>query len=218
MLRTILMTLLALAVVGGSEVRAQKFEVTPFGGYRWGGKLSDGSYSTVGPYVVSLNFANGGSYGLIVGYYVKPRYQIEVFWDRQHTTLELVNETLDSSEDLANGKVDYLQAGLLMLLFPEDYKLQPFFSFSVGATHIGPDISNVDSHWFSSVGYAIGVKYYFSERFGVRVSSRGMSSIVTNSDKYFCDLDSIDSPGCFILPKDTWMWQFDVTAGVIVAL
>lgn len=204
-------------VVGVVEVRAQKFEVTPFFGYRWGGELSDGSYSNYGPYVVSLDFASGPSYGVIAGYYIKPRYQIEVFWDRQETTLKVVNKTLDTSEDLADGKIDYIHAGLLMMLLPDDYKLKPFFSFSLGATQIIPSDSSIDSEWFSSVGFALGAKYYFSEHVGVRVSTRGVSTVVTDGDQYFCDEDEVNGQGCFVLPKDTWMWQIDLTLGVIVA-
>ena len=89
----------------------------------------------------------------------------------------------------------------------------PFFGFYLGATRIVPDDDSRESEWFSSLSYAVGVRYYFREWLGVLVQNRGTSSIITDSESLLCD----DDDRCIRIPKDTWMWQIDVSAGVIFA-
>jgi hypothetical protein len=213
-MRKALVLLLIMTTMGVADAYAQRFEVTPNFGYRWGGKLSDGGYTEVGPYVVSLDFDSGPFYGLIAGYAIKPKLLIEGYWNRQHTALSVVNETLDESLSLGDGKIDYLQAGVSVLFFEPDIRLQPFFSFYLGATHIAPEEGGREGQWFSSVGYAIGVKYFFTDRIGARLQNSGMSTIVTDSESLFC---AEGGEPCFTLPKDTWMWQIDLSLGLIVA-
>ena len=150
---------------------------------------------------------------MTAGYKITDRFEVEVLYDRQHTSFKFVNERLGTDSTLGDGNVDYLMAGLSVDLLPPDYKLMPYFTFYLGATHIVAD--NADSNWFSAVGYALGATYYFSEHLGAMIENRGTSTIVTDSASILCSKDDPDN--CIVLPTDTWMWQVGLSAGVVIA-
>lgn len=204
--------IVALVVVKAGDAGAQTWEFTAFGGYRWGGELSDGSYSEDLVNVSDLKFDDGPCWGVTAGYHLNPRFEIEVLYDRQHTSFKFVNERLAADTTLGDGKLDYLMAGLSINLLPPEYKLMPYFTFYVGATHIVPD--DAESNWFTSLGYALGVTYYFSDHLGAMLENRGTSTVVTGNSSLICS--ESDPNDCIVLPKDTWMWQVGLAVGVVV--
>jgi opacity protein-like surface antigen len=201
---------MALLLVMAADAGAQKWEFSAFGGYRWGGELGDGSYSNSEG---TLQFENGPCWGLTAGYNINPRFEIELLYDRQHTSFKFKNERVGADTTLGDGKVDYIMAGLSINLLPEDYKLMPYFAFYLGATRIVPDNSSSDSSWFTAAGYALGVTYFFTEHIGAMVENRGTSTILTDGATLLCG-DETDQ--CFTLPADTWMWQIGLALGVVV--
>jgi opacity protein-like surface antigen len=200
---------LALLQVSAADAGAQKWELSAFGGYRWGGELSDGSYeSSTG----TLNFEDGACWGLTAGYNINPRFEIELLYDRQHTSLRFEYERVGADTTFGDGKVDYIMAGLSVNLLEEDYKLMPYFSLYLGATRIVPDDSSSDSSWYTAAGYALGVTYFFTENLGAMVENRGTSTILTSQSTLVCT----DTDDCVTIPADTWMWQIGLSLGVVV--
>jgi hypothetical protein len=214
MLRTAILLFLVISALNASALWAQKWEVSPFFGYRWGGELSDGTYGDPDAFDETLQFESGPNYGLIVGYFVQPKIQVRAFWDRQNTSLDVIFEQLDKEEKLGDATIDYLHLGVLMLFLEPDIRLQPFFVVSLGGTYISPAGSNIDSSWFTSAGYAVGVRYFFTDNVGGFIQNRGTSSVITDSEQRFCNEET---DKCYTLPKDTWMFQIDISAGVIIA-
>lgn len=208
-LRSIAMFLVVLSVLA-ADAEAQKWEFSAFGGYRWGGELSDGSFENDKG---TLQFENGPAWGLTAGYNITPRFEIELLYDRQHTSLKFEFERVGADETLGDGKVDYLMAGLSINLLPPDYKLMPYFAFYLGATRVVADDSSSDSNWFSAAGYALGATYFFTEHLGAMVENRGTSSILTDQATLVCG-DVTDQ--CVVIPKDTWMWQIGLSVGVVI--
>jgi len=211
-LKPIAIVLLLLSVLA-ARAEAQKWEFAAFGGYRWGGELSDGSNNDDLVNVSDLQFESGPCWGLTAGYKITDRFEVEVLYDRQHTSFKFVNERLGADSTLGDGYVDYLMAGLSVDLLPPDYKLMPYFTFYLGATHIVAD--DADSNWFSAVGYALGATYFFTEHVGAMIENRGTSTIVTDNASILCSKDDPDN--CIVLPADTWMWQIGLSAGVVIA-
>ena len=201
---------LALVLILAGDARAQKLQLTAFGGYRWGANLTDGNYESL---VGTLRFDNGPCWGFTAGYIINPRFEIELLYDRQHTSFEFQYEKVGADTTLGNGKLDYVMAGISFNLMPEDYKLMPYFTFYLGGTHIVPNNSNTDSSWYTAVGYALGVKYFFTERWGVLAVNRGASTILTSSTTLLC---GSDPDQCITLPADTWLWQFELALGAVV--
>jgi hypothetical protein len=211
--RFVLLVSMLLVALSAADAGAQRWEITPFGGYRWGGTLDDGIRPTEPTVTVDLVFDNGPNYGLIAGFFVRPNIQIEAYFDRQHSALKLVNDTYGVDEKIFDGKIDYYHLGVLMLLMSPDDPFQPFFSFSGGRTQITPD-NNSNSEGFWSAGLALGVRYFLTDHIGIRGQSRMMSTVITEDAQYFCN----DETGeCFELPADTWMTQIDLSFGVMFA-
>ena len=175
--------ILILLTVLAPQAGAQKWEFSAFGGYRWGGELSDGSY---GDDTGTLKVDDGGCWGLTAGYHLNPRFEVEVLYDRQHTAFRFEYERAGADETLGEGKVDYLMAGLSVNLLPPDYKLMPYFTLYLGATHVVPNDPGLDSSWYSAAGYALGVTYLFTDHVGALVENRGTSTIVTDSATLLC--------------------------------
>ncbi len=209
-----IMLVLAMVSLVAVDANAGKWELEAFGGYRWGGDLSDGSFADDpdNPVNVSdLQFTSGPSWGLSAGYNINPRFEIKLKYDRQHTSLKFVNTRLGADETLGDAKLDYLMAGVAINLVDEDFKLKPYFAFYLGATYLTPDALERDSSWYSALGYALGVKYFFNEHFGVMVENTGESTILTDGATLFCS----DDDRCVTIPRDTWMWQIGLSAGVV---
>ena len=96
----IFLLIVTMLIVGiAADASAQRWEITPFGGYRWGGTLDDGWATDDPQRTIDLVFDSGPNYGLILGFFVKPKYEIEVFVDRQHTTLKAVNDVYSLEEN-----------------------------------------------------------------------------------------------------------------------
>ena len=214
MKRSVLLISIVLLAGMAANAGAQRLEITPFGGYRWGGTLDDGIRPVEPTNTIDLVFDNGPNFGLIAGFFVKPNIQIEAFFDRQHSALRAVNDTYNLDKKAFDARIDYYHLGVLMLLMSPDDPLQPFFSFSLGWTQIRPGDSETNSEGFYSVGLALGVRYFFTDHIGIRGQSRMMSTVITDTKQYFCN----DETGeCFELPEDTWMTQIDLSFGVIFA-
>jgi hypothetical protein len=217
--RKTLIVVLVLTAFSASDLWAYKFEITPFVGYRWGGRMDDGGYDVDNTFEESLEFTSGVNYGLIFDYFVKPQIGIEGFWDRENTELKLVNNGLGTERSLSEATIDYFHVGVIMLPMPPDIRLQALFCFTVGATAIIPDDSSLETEWFTSAAIALGVRYFVTDRIGIRAQTRMVSSVITDSDHLFCKEGgpATDENRCFVLPKDTWLGQIDFSVGFIVA-
>jgi hypothetical protein len=213
-LSKIILVLSLICTVVAFDAEAQKWEFGAFGGYRWGGQLSDGSWDDGTVNVGDLQFEDGPCWGVTAGYNINPRFEVELMYDRQHTSFKFVNERLAADETIGDGKLDYVMGGLSINLLDPDYKLMPYFAFYLGAAHIVPD-SNRDSDWFAAVGYALGVTYFFTDHVGAMVENRGTSTILTSSASLLCSEEDPDQ--CIVIPEDTWMWQIGLAAGVVIA-
>jgi opacity protein-like surface antigen len=205
--------ILVILATLATDVSAQKWELTAFGGYRWGGELNDGSYTDNTVNVRDLQFEDGPCWGFKAGYNINPRFEAEIMYDRQHTSFKFVNESLGADTTLGDGKLDYVMGGVSINLLDPEYKLMPYFTFYAGGAHLVPD--DADSKWFWALGYALGASYFFTENLGAMIENRGTSTVVTGNSTLFCSQDDPDN--CIVLPRDTWMWQIGLSLGVVVA-
>jgi len=211
--RILLALLLVAAAVPAS---AAHYELTAFGGYRFGGTIK-GEDSVARP-VTELEIEDGGSFGLIFDLRTSmPMLMLEFFWEHQFT--ELQAENLSTGEKTALGKlsVDYVHAGLLYEFSSvydtsSDPPLRPFLGFTLGATRFGPE-GDLDTEWRFSIGFMLGVKYFPWERVGFRVQTRLMTTYFDGNTEVFCDPQTGQ---CFTLTNAGFMNQGDITLGLIL--
>ena len=124
-----MLLILAVLMLCSSPVWAQKFELTPFYGYRWGGTLK----SDAGEFVVDAS----GNYGIMFDVAIKPGGYVEFMYSRQdgNVTLKHADGSPDTNPfDLA---IEYWHVGCLHE-FLNDGAFRPFVVIGLGATHFVP--------------------------------------------------------------------------------
>lgn len=191
-----LMVLVFVVACGASSALAQnsfadKFEVTPFGGARFGGKINvygydtDASLPDGGLDVENVLVKSGIDYGVIADYNIWSSFAIEFMLNRQPTTYSQQDYYYTPPQDifLANGTLSTYTFGGAYT-FRGDSKVRPFVAAGVGWTNYG----NLDSQpnnlyvgFNNKLAFNLGggVKYYFNNFLGVRFDMRWIGSRTT---------------------------------------
>jgi hypothetical protein len=195
----------ASLVAGSGVARAQTLdavEVSPYGGYRFGG----GFYELVTGQSVDLDGAV--SFGVVLDIPFRNDLQIEGFFTHQEARF-----TLPASFDVQRTRwrvtVDHVQAGGLREL--SQGRARPFLTGTLGLTRYA---SGGDNEVRFSIAAGGGVKLFPLERLGVRFDGRLYATLVdAEGDLLAC------APGLGICVGsiDAWVvWQMEFTAGVVV--
>ena len=177
---------------------AQGVEVTPFGGYRFGGDFfellaarpldKDGA-PTLG-LAVDIPFSAGG--------------QVEAVFTREQATFP--RPDLPS----ATSSIDHWLVGGLQELGTG--RARPFLTGLVGLTRYATE-GDSEIRFAGSVGG--GVKLFPQSRVGLRLDGRAFTTIVdADAHGYAC------APGrtCFLALHTDLVWQAEFTTGVVVRL
>src|SRR5579875_3275597 len=115
--------------------RAQhEFELTPFGGVRFGGAIDLNTSS-----VDYLPIKNSWNYGIIADYTLLPRLQAEFQFNHQPTSVEQHVIKYNSTEHLSSADIDMYQFGFNVALKPPSAILQPFIVGGLGFTNFRAD-------------------------------------------------------------------------------
>jgi hypothetical protein len=159
--------------------RFNAFEITPFGGYRWGGTLyADRSNLFRDDLSVAANGDYGVNLGIPLGF---TPMKLELMINRQETGLQLADRLFEPSDRVADFDITYYHAGL-QIPFSDSYGAVPFFVLSAGVANLKPHLRGVsaDNRFSGSAG--IGVKVPISRNIGVRVEGRGYYTSLGNYD------------------------------------
>ena len=143
-----------------------KVEITPYGGYMFGGKLRF--------YEGDLKIENSGNYGLILDVEMAPDTKLEIFWSQMNTTAQFKPfygyDYLQT--DPFNMNVGYIQIGGVQEMDMDN--IRPFGVFTLGTTYFLPQEGTYQDAWKFSVTLGGGVKIWFSDRVGIRLHGRLM--------------------------------------------
>lgn len=161
-----------------------EFEITPFGGTKFGGniQLPQGSSNSVD----YLPITSSVDYGVEGDYSIWPNFQAEFQWDHQPTN---VNEHLiatNSQAFLTSADIDMFQWDVAYNFKSPDAKLKPFFAVGLGFTHWRPSSVLPLSNTFS-YNLGGGIKYFFTDHVGLRVDVRWSPSRTTTQDETYID-------------------------------
>ena len=195
-----------LFVFCASSAWAQRFEVTPFGGYRWGGSVNVEREDVD---VTKLRIDNGTTYGAAFGVDLGDSFQVEFMWSQQASAL--TGEGPSGDTELFDLKTDHYHVNFLPHFGEEGATFRTFLLFGVGMTTFYPGTDMVENLSKLSYGFGGGVKGYESERIGIRAQVRfAPTYISSNSSGVFCD-----SFGCFLVPDNNYAYQVEATFGVL---
>lgn len=205
MLKKSLIVVGVLVLSALSQIHAQdKFELTPFVGYRFGG-----DFDVSDPRAVYRSFEidDSAAYGLMLDINVGENGQVELLWNRQDTELDgqlASNGRLSKVTDLT---VDYWHVGGNFLFGDEYDDARGFLNFMAGATHFSP--TGFDSETQFSFSFGGGAKFYLSDLIGIRVQARFISTYLNSTSEWFCN------PFCYTVSVGNYVVQAEVDAGLI---
>jgi hypothetical protein len=203
-----------LTLVTAAPAAAQTFELTPFGGWRWGGELEAGDNAL---FDEDVDIDESGVYGLRANFALSRQLQLEVQASRQSTQFTTGDDDLFSDdEDLLDVNLDTLQVGLLFQ--GGDGQIHPFGVVAGGLTRLDPEGDFVDEDERLSASFGGGVKIMVAENVGLRLEGRyyWIDTEEDDDDDFFDDNDDD-------FFDDDWDWdgdvyQGEVTIGLIIAM
>jgi len=182
----------------------ERFELTPFVGYRFAGDFDNISDPTLTYRAVDVG--DSETYGLIFDINMGENAQIELSWSRQDTTLT-GKQYSGPNVDLTDTTIDYWHVGGNILFGDSLDDGRGFLTFSIGGTHFSPDAYSGSTQF--SFGFGGGGKFYFSDLFGVRVQGKLLSTYVNSSTSWWC------AGGCWTVSNPNYLLQAEVDVGLI---
>jgi len=141
---------------------ARRAEITPFGGFTFGGNIT-----TWGG---DFNIVDTWNYGMIVDVDARPGVQVELLYNRQKTRAEFKPQPVGEKVELFDMSVEYFHVGGLREL--GHGRTVPFLVGSLGPVHLNPLEPGYRSEWFFSMSFGGGVKAYVNNRIGLRLQGR----------------------------------------------
>ena len=201
---TVLLAVMTLSVIAALPVRvsAQDFEITPFGGYRFGGDF----FELISQQRLDLDGAP--AFGVAVDVPTSPGTQFEAFYSRQHAHVPVPTYPFGPTTNWPMT-VEHYQAGGLYEFHPGT--LRPFMTGSLGLTHYG---TTGDNEVRFGLAFGGGVKVLPpAGNIGLRLETRIFTT--------FGDADAAafacGGPGtCVIAFNANVLWQIEFTAGVVI--
>jgi hypothetical protein len=163
-----------------------RFELTPFVGYTWGGTIYSDVTTIFNQNVQSASSGNFGlNFGIPVGY---SSMKVDLMVNRQDTNLTTSGGGLFEPDNrVANFNVTYYHAGL-EIPFSQSRQATPYVIVSAGVANLDPNISGVSPSNRFSASAGLGVKVPINYQFGVRLEGRGYFTSLGsgNNNCYHC--------------------------------
>jgi len=162
-----------------------RFELTPFIGYRWGGTIFADQTFIFSQDVDVKDSANFGvNFGIPLG---DSGMKLELMANRQSSELETGTGLFQPDNRIADIDITYLHAGL-QFPFARSRNLTPYVIASAGIANLDPQIFGVSNETRFSASAGIGVKAPISDSLAIRFEGRGYyTSLDHQSDCRICN-------------------------------
>jgi len=167
--------------------RDNSVELTPFGGYTWGGTIFARDSRL---FRVDADVAPNPNLGISVGIPLGDNgMKLEFMATRQMSELETGSGLFGPSNELADIDVTYIHAGL-QFPFAANRTATPFVVVSAGLANVDPDLAGVQAENRFSASAGVGVKVPLNRNLGLRLEGRGFFTALQNNNNdncAFCD-------------------------------
>jgi opacity protein-like surface antigen len=199
------MALVLAAGVAGlpGSARAQRVEITPFGGYRVGGSVGEVGTAEV------VDDDGGPSLGVVVDVVfggLADGLKVEGVFSRERTDLAVRGSIFDPPGSVP-VEVDQILVGGIQDL--DDGRVRPFLSGLLGITRYAVP---GDTEVRFSIGVGAGVKFYATRNLGVRLDARGYMTVIDLGGSGICG-----GVGCAVRFNVSPAFQGDFTTGLLFA-
>jgi hypothetical protein len=199
-------TLLVCLLAYAPALSAQGFEITPVGGYRFGGdffELLSGK---------PLDIDGAPAVGVVVNVPTSDLFQIEALYSHQRANALV---PIFPSGPPVNWQftVDHWQGGGLQEYDIGRPKVRPFLTGTLGLTRYA---ANGDNEIRFTLGAGGGVKLFPVRHVGVRLDGRLFMTFVDADVALFGCSTFGPNTGCIIGFNTNIVWQAEFTAGLVV--
>jgi hypothetical protein len=199
--------LLILILFVPDVIMAQgKIELTPFGGYMFGGRMRF--------YEGDLKIQDNANYGLAMDVEIANNTKLELFWNQMMTTAEF--RPFYGYESLRidpfDVNVGYIQIGSVREV---DYdNIRPFIALTLGTAYFSPQDTQYKQTWKFAASLGGGAKIWLSDRVGIRLQGRLLMPMFWGGVGF-----TVGTGGSgFTVGAGSSMIQGDLTGGLIIAL
>lgn len=159
------------------------WEITPFFGARFGGKIDVNTTNV--DYLTIRNTYNFG--GMVDASLWGDSFMPEFMWNRQPTEINAHSLFDGSLTPIASSNLDMYQFDANYLFRSRESKLRPFIVGGLGFTHFSNIQSLVGFGTKFSYNLGGGVRYYFRDHWGVRLEARWSPSRTTEGVAEECN-------------------------------
>jgi len=205
---------LALLVAGAAvadEPRRLGLEITPFVGYQMGGEFD--AEDDVAGSAADVEIDDAAGYGLVVNFPAEFNTEWEIWLSQQSTQLDTAGLFAPGEPVLDDLDISYFQAGGTYLF--DGQWARPYLAATIGASHFDPQDAGFGSETFFAFAVGGGYKVAPTSRIGLRLDARVFGSLVSSDEAVFCRSGPAGS-GCLIAVSGSVVWQWLVSAGLIV--
>lgn len=197
---------LLLCLTGSAFAQSSpgNFEITPYGGYRFGGSFKDIDLD------LSADVDDSAAYGLILNLRESGNTQWELIYSRQSTAVDTTEFTYpDPSLD-----VDFQNLQIGGTYMGEGQLARPYVAATLGGTYISPSAADLDSDTFWSFSIGGGLQVFPTKRIGLRLEARAWGTLLSSSSSLFCSSGPLGG-ACAIAVDGDALWQIETFAGVV---
>ncbi len=197
-----------LLMIPSAALAQNRFEISPFVGWRHGNDINDVSG-------IRVNLESGVAYGFMVDVGITSNLYVEFIYSYRQTNGRLfvppgLPEAGPVGEFDIEGNVDYYQGGLLYQWDLRNPELKPFIVGTLGAASMR---SGEQSSTRFSWGGGAGIKYMFSKNIGFRGEYRLFSTSTNFVGRGgWCDWWGF----CYTFLTNQYLYQSQFSAGLTI--
>ena len=203
------LALLMLSFGGQAFAQDHKVELTPFGGYMLGGSVKF--------YEGKFKVDNNACYGGMLAVRVHSGNFIEVSYTGMSTVgnwQPYYGYDIEHPPATVNINVNHFQIGAVNELHLDNEAVRPYGTITLGTTWFHAKEQYANDQWLFSVAGGLGLKYFFSERIGIRLQARLLLPLIFNGGGFYI---GTGGSGAFV-SSTAPIVQGDFTGGLIIAL
>jgi hypothetical protein len=195
--------------ITSTSAQDHKVELTPFGGYMLGGSVKF--------YEGKFKVEDAGCYGGMLAVRVHSGDFIELSYTGMTTTGDWLPSSSYSDEHPEGTvpmAVNHFQIGTVNELPLDNEAIRPYGTLTLGTTWFNIQDDDATDEWLFSVAAGLGLKYFFTDKIGIRIQARMLLPVVYNGAGFY-----IGTGGSGMYVSSTApIVQGDFTGGLIIAL
>ena len=207
-------TACAVVLPAAAQEPLLRFELTPYGAYRFGGEFESQPENEGDP-VREFDLREGNAQGLMLDIRTNAgNTQWEVLYAHQATEIE--TQATFTGGPVLDLDVEYFQFGGTYLFDDKSDSTVPFVAMTAGVARFDPDLGGVEAESYFSGSLGGGVQLRANKRVGVRLEARAFATLVDDDSTLFCASGPAIGGACALSVNGTALFQFEARAGVVI--